>query len=160
MSSAVARPMRNSSKKLTSSTLGISYVSVVNLAEAAGRSTALDLLDRRRFATTQIDAELFRSAEDVLIGVPHLDLHPVAGQHLDVQAQRLHFLDQDLEGLRNARLGDVLALDDRLVDLDPAEDVVGLDGEQLLEGVSGAVRLERPYLHFAEALAAELRLPA
>src|SRR3712207_6242195 len=38
--------------------------------------------------------------------------------------------------------------------------VVGLDREHLLERVRGAVRLERPHLHLAEALAAELRLAA
>jgi len=38
--------------------------------------------------------------------------------------------------------------------------VVGLDREHLLEGVRGAVGLERPHLHLAEALAAELRLAA
>ena len=57
-------------------------------------------------------------------------------------------------------LGDVVALDDRLVDLDPAEHVVGLDGQQLLQAVGGAVGLEGPHLHLAEALAAELRLAA
>jgi hypothetical protein len=38
-----------------------------------------------------------------------------------------------LKGLGDARLGDVLALDDGLVDLHATEDVVGLDGEQLLQ---------------------------
>jgi hypothetical protein len=57
-------------------------------------------------------------------------------------------------------LGDVLALDDRLVGLDAADGVVGLDGEHLLQRVGGAVGLERPDLHLAEALAAELRLAA
>ena len=85
---------------------------------------------------------------------------PVGGEDLDVQAEGLHLLDEHLEALGDAGLGDVLALDDRLVDLDPAEDVVGLDGEQLLQAVRGAVGLERPHLHLAEALAAELRLSA
>jgi hypothetical protein len=35
----------------------------------------------------QIDAELFGGAEDVLVGVAHLDGHAVAGEHLDVEAQ-------------------------------------------------------------------------
>src|SRR6266699_3616959 len=99
MSSAVARPMRSSSKKLTSSTL-------VPLS---------------------------------LVAVAHLDRDAVAGEDLDVQAERLHLLDEHLEGLGDAGLGDVLALDDGLVDLHAAGDVVGLDGQQLLEGVCGAV---------------------
>ena len=81
-------------------------------------------------------------------------------EHLDVQAERLHLLDEHLERLGDAGLGDVLALDDRLVDLDAAEDVVGLDREQLLQRVGGAVRLQRPDLHLTEALATELGLTA
>ena len=57
-------------------------------------------------------------------------------------------------------LRDRLALDDGLVGLDTAHDVVGLDGQDLLQGVGGAVGLQRPDLHLAEALAAELRLAA
>src|SRR3712207_7512326 len=48
--------------------------------------------------------------------------------------------------LRDARLLDVLALDDGLVHLHAAEDVVRLDGEELLQGVRGAVGLEGPHL--------------
>src|SRR5207244_3214675 len=68
--------------------------------------------------------------------------------------------DQDSERLRNAGLERVVALDDRLVGLDAADDVVRLHGQDLLQDVRGAVSLERPYLHLAEALAAELRLAA
>src|SRR5690606_29367595 len=50
-------------------------------------------------------------------------------------------------------------LDDRLVDAGAPVDVVGLDGEDLLEGMGGAVRLESPDLHLSESLSAELRLP-
>src|SRR6478609_8026048 len=161
MSSAVASPMRSSSKKLTSSTWlpVLRFVPVV-LSEGGGarHGRASHLLDAARLAPGQVDAELLRRAEDVLVGVAELDRHAVAGEHLDVEAQRLHLLDEHLERLRDSGLGDVLALDDRLVDLHPAEDVVGLDGQQLLERVGGAVRLQRPDLHLAEPLAAELRL--
>src|SRR3954471_185386 len=121
---------------------------------------SLDLFDTARLTPGQVDAELLRRAEDVLVGVTHLDGHAVAGQHLDVEAQRLHLLDQHLEGLRDARLRDVLALDDGLVDLHAAEHVIGLDGEQLLEGVGSAVGLQCPDLHLTEALATELGLTA
>src|SRR5918912_498166 len=40
----------------------------------------------------------------------------------------------------------------------PPIHVVGFDSQDLLEGVRRAVRLERPHLHLAEPLAAELRL--
>ena len=54
----------------------------------------------------------------------------------------------------------VVALDDGLVDLGPALDVVGLDGHELLQGVGRAVGLQGPDFHLAEALAAELGLAA
>ena len=80
-----------------------------------------DLFDAARLAPGQVDAELLRRAEDVLVGVAHLDGHAVRGQHLHVEAQGLHLLDEHLEGLGDAGLGDVLALDDGLVDLGAAE---------------------------------------
>src|SRR5207247_6569613 len=46
------------------------------------------------------------------------------------------------------------------LDLRAAVHVVGLRGQELLEDVRRAVRLERPHLHLPEPLAAELRLPA
>ena len=79
---------------------------------------------------------------------------------LDVEAQRAHFLDENVEALRNARLERVVAADDRLVDLGAAGHVVRLHRQHLLQRVGGAVGFERPDLHLAEALAAELRLAA
>src|SRR5699024_5268874 len=58
----------------------------------------------------QVDAELLRGAEDLLVALLDLVGGAVAGQHLHVQAQRLHLLEQDAERLRDAGLGDVLAL--------------------------------------------------
>src|SRR5689334_20323718 len=131
MSSAVASPMRSSSNRLTSSTCVLlslqssrSVWLVAGLVSCAGRGS--DLFDAARLTPGQVDAELLGRAEHVLVAVAHLDLHAVAGEHLDVEAQRLHLLDEDLERLGDARLGDVLALDDGLVHLDPAHDVVGL----------------------------------
>jgi hypothetical protein len=54
----------------------------------------------------------------------------------------------------------VLALDDVLVHLGAAVHVVGLDRQHFLQRVSRAVGFQRPHFHFAEALAAELRLAA
>ena len=82
------------------------------------------------------------------------------GDDVDVERQRLHLLEQHLERLGDRRLGDVLALDDRLVGLHAPDGVVGLDRQHLLQRVGGAVGLQRPDLHLAEALAAELRLAA
>src|SRR5690606_19441703 len=103
----------------------------------------------------QVDPERLGGPVGVLLQLPQLDFL-AGGEHLHRQRQALHLLDQHPEALRYSRLGDVGALDDRLVDLDTALDVVGLDGEQLLEGVGGAVGLEGPHLHLAEALATEL----
>src|SRR5258706_3257588 len=77
---------------------------------------------------------------------------------VDIDRQRADFLHQHVERLRHAGLDLVLALDDVLVDLGPAVDVVGLDREHLLQRVGSAVGFERPDFHFAEALAAELGL--
>ena len=79
---------------------------------------------------------------------------------IDIEAERAHFLDQHVEAFRNARLERVVAAHDRLVDLGAAGDVVRLDGQHLLQRVGGAVGFERPHFHFAETLAAELRLAA
>src|SRR4029453_14192827 len=65
-----------------------------------------------------------------------------------------------LEGRGDGPLGDFLPLPDRLVSLYAPDRVVGLDREHLLQGVRGAVGLERPDLHLPEALAAELGLAA
>src|SRR5262245_5872168 len=81
-------------------------------------------------------------------------------QQLDVETEALELADQNVEGFRKAGLDRGLALDERLVDLGPAVNVVGLDGQQLLQDVGRPVSLERPDLHLAEALAAELRLTA
>src|SRR3954470_12171620 len=177
MSSPVARPMRSSSKKLTSSTewtpfrgfvtalldrwLGWKAPSRAPPRACEGRGGGgpfSHVFDGGRLAAGQVDAQLLRGPEDLVVGVTQFDRLPVAGEDLHVQAERLQLLEQHLERLRNARLGDVLALDDRLVHLDAAEDVVGLDGEQLLQGVGRAVGLHRPAFHLTEALPTELRL--
>ena len=108
----------------------------------------------------EVDAELLGGAQQVVVLVAHLGALALLGDDVDVERQRLHLLEQHLERLGDPRLGDVLALDDRLVGLHAPDRVVGLDREHLLQRVGGAVGLERPDLHLAEALAAELRLAA
>src|SRR5690606_2083574 len=119
----------------------------------------LDLVDRRVLEPGgNVDAQLLSGTEDLVVRVLEADGLAVSGQHLDVQAEGLHFLDQNLERLGNARLLDVLALDDCLVHLDPAEDVVGLDGQEFLQCVCRTIGLERPHFHLTETLPTELRL--
>src|ERR1700712_4089160 len=154
ISSAVAGPILSWSKKFTSSTVAASLL-LWNLCGVRGggagavRRTAphSHLFNRAGLATGQVDAELLGGAEDVFLRGAHLDRAAVLGQHLDVETERLHLLDENLERLGDSGVGDVLALHDGLVDLDATRHVVGLDGEQLLQGVSGAVRLHRPDLH-------------
>src|SRR5439155_1201818 len=74
----------------------------------------------------------------------------------DVEAERLQFADKNVERLGYTGLDGSFALDDGLVDLGAAEDVVRLGGEQLLQDVGGAVSFEGPDLHLTEALSAEL----
>src|SRR6478752_5674996 len=126
MWSAVARPIRSSSKTLTSSKISyLLWQSGLELISApgpvgAGRRRRLDLFDGAGLeAAGQVDAEFLGGAVHVVVGVAHLDGHAVAGEHLDVEAQRLQLLEQHLERLRDAGLRDVLALDDGLVDLHP-----------------------------------------
>src|ERR671939_2057613 len=104
MSSAVARPMRNSSKKLTSSTSSIPRISLLGWFPggrgrprrlchqggfAALRSKPLmshrghspsDLLDAAHTlvrAPRQVDAEFLRGPEDLVVGLAHLQGHAV-----------------------------------------------------------------------------------
>src|SRR5215469_5499094 len=63
---------------------------------------------------------------------------------LDVEAERTEFLHQHVEGFRNARLEVVVAAYDRLVGLGSARDVVRLHRQHFLQGVGGAVGLQRP----------------
>src|SRR5579863_3776214 len=76
----------------------------------------------------------------------------------DVDGQRTNLLDQYVEGLRHAGFHAMVAVHDVLVHLGATDGVVRLHRQHLLQGVGGAVRLERPDFHLAEALAAELRL--
>ncbi len=75
-------------------------------------------------------------------------------------SQALHSLMSTLKDSGTPGSGMFFTLDDRFVGLDTTHDIVGLDRQDLLQGVSRAVRLERPDLHLAETLSAELRLAA
>src|SRR5688572_3795571 len=77
----------------------------------------------------------------------------IAFLELDVQAERLDFLDQHVERFGRAGLQRVVALDERLVDFRAALHVVGFDREQFLERVRRTIGFERPHFHFAKTLA-------
>jgi hypothetical protein len=79
---------------------------------------------------------------------------------IDVDRQRADFLHQHVERLRHAGIDLVLALDDVLVHLGAAGNVVRLHRQHFLQGVSRAVSFQRPDFHFAETLTTELRLAA
>src|SRR5467141_349018 len=79
---------------------------------------------------------------------------------LDVQTERLQLANEDVERLGHAGLDARFALDDGLVNLRAAIDVVRLRREQLLQDVRCTVGFQCPDFHFAEALAAELRFAA
>src|SRR5256885_8943626 len=111
-----------------------------------------------KLLTLEADAQIERDLGDVFF--TEYDLALVLAQDLDPERKPFQLLDQHAERLRDAGLERVVALDDRLVRLDASDDVVRLDGQDLLQDVSGAVSLERPHLHLAKPLAAELRLAA
>src|SRR5665811_2571793 len=107
-----------------------------------------DFLDAAGLTAGQVDAKFFGGAEQVFLSVAHFDGSAVTRQNLDVETQGLHFLDENLEGFGDTRFRHVLALNDRLVDLDAAKDVIGLDGEEFLQCIGGSVSLQRPHFHF------------
>src|SRR6266700_4686115 len=108
--------------------------------------------------TLETDTEIKRDLRDVFFAQDDLAL--VLTQDLHPEREALQLLDQHAERLRDTGLERVVALDDRLVGLDAAHDVVGLHGQDLLQDVRGAVSLERPNLHLSEPLASELGLAA
>src|SRR5262249_3721782 len=77
---------------------------------------------------------------------------------LHVEAQALHFLDENVERFRCARFERVIALDDRLINPGPALYVIGFNGEQFLQSIGGSVSLQGPHFHFTKTLATVLRL--
>src|SRR6266516_5010353 len=160
--SAVASEMESWAESFTSRTGMCVLLYSFSLSSCSERrlATALVLFVGPAFGPGEVDAERFGGSEGVFVELADLDLFARLVDDADVEAERLHLLDEHLEALGDAGLGNVLALDDGLVDLHAAEHVVGLDREDLLERVRGAVGLERPHLHLAEALPAELRLPA
>src|SRR5208283_4993378 len=79
---------------------------------------------------------------------------------LDIEAERLQLANEHVERFGNARFDARLALDDGLVNLGAAINVVGFCREEFLQDVRGAIGFEGPNFHFTEALAAELRLAA
>src|SRR5580700_58848 len=99
MVSAVARPIRSWSKLLTSST----QLSL----QAAVSAAPLVFLVRPPLGPADVNAELLGRPEHLFVELPHLDLGPVGGQDLHVEAEALHLLDQHLEALGDARLRDV-----------------------------------------------------
>src|SRR5690349_1069314 len=159
MSPAVARLIVSRLLSLTSNTSTYLFNSYPSAGSEPRACTGRVFLVGAPLGPRQVDAERLGGAEGVLVELADLDLLARLVHDADVEAERLHLLDEHLEALGDAGLGDVLALDDGLVDLHPAEHVVGLDGEDLLERVRRAVGLERPHLHLTEALATELRLP-
>src|SRR5262245_34944883 len=95
MSSAAARPIRSSSKKLTSSTWLIPLIASARRVGRRLSGTAYavpdngsDFVDAHRAfvrAAGQVDAELLRGAEHLVIGLAHLQGYTVAGEHLHVE---------------------------------------------------------------------------
>src|SRR5215470_8367938 len=141
--SAVASAIVSWAESLTSSTGLMSVLPLPScfLVRADSSSSQSSRSSERRLASAlvlfvgaalgpgQVDAERLGGAEGVLVELPDLHLFTRLVDDADVEAQGLHLLDEHLEALGDAGLGDVLALDDGLVDLHASEHVVGLDGE-------------------------------
>src|SRR5581483_11679731 len=79
---------------------------------------------------------------------------------LNVESKAAQIVKQDVKGRRRIQLGDRQAFDDGVVGGRTSENVVGLDGQNFLQGMRRAVAEQSPDFHFAEALAAVLGLAA
>src|SRR5687767_2737258 len=101
--SAVASPILSCSKSLTSNI----YLEPRPLRAAP--FTFCVFLVAAPLGAFDADTELLGRAEHVLVELAHLDLLARVGEHLHVEAEGLHLLDEHLEGLGDAWLGDVLA---------------------------------------------------
>ena len=99
---------------------------------------------------------------DVIIveGLSEVDFVSFAVENLDVKAERLKLLDKNLERFGYARLGNVETLDDSLVGVYTADNVVRLDSEDFLKCICCTLCFECPDFHFTETLAAELSFTA
>ena len=99
---------------------------------------ALKLVRRQRFLQEAVD------------GLGVADLH--------VEAEGLHFLDEHVEGFRNAGFERVVAFDDDFVDAGAALHVVGFDGEQFLQACRPRRRLPWPRLPFRRSAGRRIAL--
>ena len=79
---------------------------------------------------------------------------------MHIKAQGLKLFQKDLKGLGHTGLRDIFTLDDGFVRLDTAYDIIGFNGQDLLQGISSTVSFQSPYLHLTETLAAELSFTA
>ena len=71
----------------------------------------------------------------LVVGLLDVDLVAVHILHTHIQAQALQLFHEHAERLRDARLRNRLTFDNRFIGLDTAHHVVGLDGQDLLQGV-------------------------
>src|SRR5438046_10509374 len=96
--SAMARPIRSSSKKFTSNTKSSPpRVARSSPGLTLGYSRGSLEIRPRRLATAQVDPQLLRGAEHVLVRLPALDLLTSRRANLDFQAEELHLTDEALE---------------------------------------------------------------
>src|SRR6185437_10938821 len=134
----------------------LTLLGILGSADLLGRRDAnLDEIERR----AALLAHAAKINHVLLLSVA-VAVHAVTvgGSELHPDAERLQLLHQYVERLRNAWLWKVLSLDDGFVYPAASVHIVRLDGENFLQRVRGAVRLQCPYLHFSEPLTAELGL--
>src|SRR6185437_15958542 len=131
----------------------------------------LDVVERRRARLARIAkinhsllpapvaaAVTLSGDEAVTLGVHPGGEPGFVGTHSYVDTKRLQLLHENVERLWRSRLRQVLSLHNRFINLATTVHVVRLDGEDLLQGVCGAIRFQRPHFHLSETLAAELCL--
>src|SRR5690348_7656404 len=76
--------------------------------------------------------------------------------HSDLESKTSEFVHQYVERFRDIWSAHVLAFHDSFVCLRATDHVIGLDRKDLLEDVRRTECLDRPNLHFSEALSTKL----
>ena len=89
-----------------------------------------------------------------------LDLIALLVIKSSIKAESLKLFEENLKCLRCSCRRNVFALNNCLIGLNTADNIVRLNGDDFLKGVGCAVSFKSPNLHLTETLTAELCLTA
>src|SRR4051812_48586125 len=84
----------------------------------------------------------------------------IVSDQVHVQCQGLKFFHENVEALGKTWHHHVLAFDDGLVHTGPAQHVIRLHSQELLQSIRCTVSFHCPHFHLTQTLTTELRFPA